>query len=550
MFIAIDQHGKKVNPLDTPEEELRLLSKSKMIFCPECQGQVRYASGEQVTAHFKHVHSPNCSYESEPETEEHLKGKMLIRNWLIERYSDVHVEFEYKIKETNQRADVMAIFPGGNKIAFEIQCSKIQGSVWKERHALYKKAAIKDFWILGQSVHKYRITNNVNDTKMHQLISLASSIYEKEGSVLFLDTNTATLKGIYKHKFEEWHSSTILKVEEEVFPLSKAKIFKNLIGTESIENDFMEWFAEKQRLEQQYKKELEDEIREQEKRKLEFEKLQRIRNENSKRYFLELESVTLESIKARMTNIEKSLFDNLLKKHGFNDDNFPGVFNVLTSHNFMIDTPHQLWQLWIFDKYIYRMKNTHDKIWVPKIKDEFYHMFKKGIYRLKYKLSDSHFSFAIYDYFEKLNILDIVKKLGNHSTKYHQIYNDVLPPLTRKEVHKYVALYLSVKNNSILEESIINDEIKESVILYKDFIKEYRVEEAKKDGEQISSLEYIKNLLLVQSDLGNDWEREFISKLYTLKKNGNSLSEKQQCKVTSIAKRIETKLGISLVKNY
>lgn len=202
MFVAMDQFGNKLNPIDTEEEGLRLLSKSKMLFCPECLTVVRFASGEQVTAHFKHVHSPDCTYDSEPETEEHLKGKMLIRNWLVNRYPEVHVEFEYKIKETNQRADVMAIFPEGKRVAFEMQCSKIQGSIWKERHALYKKSGIQDFWILGQSVHKYGKTEGEEDRNKHQLVSLASTIYQTEGAVLFLDTSAASIRGLYKHKFK------------------------------------------------------------------------------------------------------------------------------------------------------------------------------------------------------------------------------------------------------------------------------------------------------------------------------------------------------------
>lgn len=49
MFVAMDQFGIKVNPIDT-EEELRLLSKSKMLFCPVYQTVVRFAAGEQLTA--------------------------------------------------------------------------------------------------------------------------------------------------------------------------------------------------------------------------------------------------------------------------------------------------------------------------------------------------------------------------------------------------------------------------------------------------------------------------------------------------------------------
>ncbi|WP_078557239.1 competence protein CoiA [Bacillus alkalicellulosilyticus] len=550
MFVAVDQFGSKVNPIVTAEEELRILSRSKMIFCPECKSVVRFASGKQVTAHFKHVHSPDCTYDSEPETEEHLRGKVLIRNWLVERYSDVRVEFEYKIKETNQRADVMAIFSGGKKIAFEMQCSKIQGSVWKERHALYKEAGIQDFWILGQSVHKYAKTNGEEDTEKHQLVSLASTIYDNKGVVLFLDTDEERLRGLYKHKFKGWHSDTILKFEEEIYPLREGKLYKNYIGTDSIKEDFKLWFLEEQRKEQLQKEQEEKYLREQEKSEREYAEFINLREKKMEQHLSDLNSITLASIKEKMTKNEKEVFERLLKKHGFNDDNFPGVFNVFTPNNSLIHTPHQLWQLWIYDKYIFRKNKPYDKVWIPKIKDEVYKMHRSGVFRLKYKSGDQHFSFALYDYFETLNSLEIVQQLGLSTTKYHQIHANVLPPLKGKEIHNYIAYYLSTELTPFIIDTELAQDIREAVSLYKAMIKEYKKDRLKFDEKQQPTiLEYTNNLLKSKPELGNDWERDFISKMVSLQRNGYSLSDKQQNRVQSIVRRIEKGLGISLIFN-
>lgn len=554
MFVAIDQFGNKVNPIDTPEEELRLLSKSKMLFCPECQTTVRFASGEQVTAHFKHVHSPDCTYDSEPETEEHLQGKKLIRNWLVERYSDVHVEFEYKIKETNQRADVMAFFPGGKMIAFEMQCSKIPGAVWKERNALYKKAGIQDFWILGQSVHKYRKTNEEEEATKHQLVSLASTIYKKEGAVLFLDTKTESIRGLYKHKFKGWHSDTILKIDEEIYPLKEVEIYKNFIGTDSIKNEYNNWLLEKQRQEELERKREREYIREQERIEREQAEFYELREKRIKQHLEDLNSVTLEFLKNNMTKKERDLFDRLIKKHGFTDDNFPGIFNVFTPQNFMIHTPHQLWQLWIYDKYIFRKKEPYDKVWIPKIKDEFYKLYRAGIFRVQYKSGDQHFSFAIYSYFERLNLLDIVEQLGYQTTKYHKIWANELPTFNGRDVHNFIAYYLSTEYELYFaaESELIKD-IKEAVSLYKDMIKwrrENKPQMPKMDESQLSILEYTSNLMKSKPELGNDWERDFISKMFSLLKSGYNLSEKQQNRVNVIVKRVENDLGISLAFNH
>jgi len=549
MFIAIDQLGNKLNPLDTPEEELRLLSKSKMLFCPECSNVLRFAAGEKVTAHFKHVNSPDCTYDSEPETEEHLRGKVLIRNWILQQYPNVQVEFEYKIRETNQRADVMAIFPTGEKIAFEMQCSKIQGSVWRDRHYLYKKAGIKDYWILGKSVHKYGKTEGTEDTLKHQLVSLASEIFTLEGSVIFLDTKCEYFSGLYRHKFIDWHSDTILRVTEESFPLTEARIHNTFISTTQIKKDYEEWHLEKERKEKLAREREERYLREQEreeKAKVEYLKL---RHQEVKRYLENLNSITLDSIKKTMTPKEIDLFERLLRKHGYNDNNFPGIFNVHSTNNPLIYTPQQLWQLWIYDKYIYKKMDRYDKVWIPKIKDEFYNMYKKGIFRLKYKAGDNHFSFAIYDYFEALGYFDIVSVMGAYSTKYHRINFDVLPPFSGKEVNNHIAYFLTLQLNPFIRKSDLNQEIVETVLMYGEMIKKYREERPIMNKDEVSTLEYTNNLLQANQNLGNDWEREFISKMLNLQRSGYVLSDKQKDKVSSIVKRIENQLGISLTIN-
>ncbi|WP_404459774.1 competence protein CoiA [Sutcliffiella horikoshii] len=550
MFVAIDQFGNKLNPIETEEEELRLLSKSKMLFCPECLTVARFASGEQVTAHFKHVQSPDCTYDSEPETEEHLKGKMQIRNWLVKRYPEVYVEFEYKIKETNQRADVIAIFPDGKRVAFEMQCSKIQGSVWKERHALYKKAGIQDFWILGNSVHKYGKTEGKEDRDKHQLLSLASTIYQTQGAVLFLNTNSISVRGLYKHKFKYMHSDTIMKIDEEIYSLEVAKIYKNFIGTDAIKDDFKTWYVEKLKKEKEAKEQEEKFKREQERQEREYEEFLILKEKKREEYLADLNSTTLEQVKTKMTNNEKELFERLLKKHGYNDANFPGIFNVFTDYNYMFHSPPQLWQLWIYDKYIYRKNPPYDKVWVPKIKDQFYKMRESGVFRFKYKHGDYHFSFAIYEYFERLNLLNLVEQLGYQTTKYHQIMANELPPFSGKEMNNYIAYYLSFENECSVASSDKTHEIREVFLLYKDMIRQFKeYNNIQVDEELITKLEYAKNLLIVSSELGNEWEIKFISKMADLLKNNYKLSQKQYVKVKLIIERIEKQLNISLVRN-
>lgn len=470
MFVAIDNAGRKVNPLDNDLDELRLMSNSKQLLCPECLTGVRFAAGPQVTAHFKHIHLLDCTYDSEPETAEHLKGKMLIRNWLLEQFPEAQVEFEYKIKETNQRADVMAILPDGKRLAFEMQCSKIPGSVWKERHALYKSAGIQDFWILGESVHRYGKSEGIRDTSKHQLVSLASAIYKEKNALFFLDTDSKNFRALYQHKMSYWHSDTIIVVHEEGFSLNEARVYKQFIGTDRIRNEFKSWYTRKLEVEHEEKIEEEREKREREIRKKKRIEAIKLREKLTTEYIRSLSYDSLESVTKMMTSTEKEYFERLLKKHGFSDDNFPGVFNVFTDYNYLFRTPSHLWQLWIYDKYIYRKSPTFQKIWVPKIKDEMYRLREVGVFHFNYTYGDDHFSFAIYDYLRKLSSLGIVEKLGFMTTKYQQVIVNKLPPLTGRDVHRDVAFHLSFENDALLIQSARKKEIEESFLFYRELV--------------------------------------------------------------------------------
>jgi competence protein CoiA len=553
MFIAKDHHGNSVNPIDTIEEELRLLSRSKLLFCPECQTVVRFYSGEIVTAHFKHVNNPECTNESEPETEEHVKGKILIRNWLKAKYPSVQVEFEYKVIETNQRADVMAIFPSGAKVAFEMQCSKIQGSVWKERHQLYQKAGIKDFWILGQSVHKYGKTGGNEDLTKHQLVSLASTIYKEENSLLFLDTETVALKGLYFLEQDSWHSDTILVMKEKNFQLDDAVLYKEFIGTEEIKKRYDRWLKDKILQEKRAKKLEELRIKEEERQKQEFERKQQIKLERIERHLNELETFSFDTLKQKMTKKEVELFERLLWKHEYKQDNFPGIFNVYTEHNMMIQTPHQLWQFWIYDRYIHGRKQILKKIWVPNIQKDMEKMYSKGIFRITSVREESHFSFAIYNYIVQLGLFEILIQLGHYKRKYHEILCDCLPPLTGIDVHRDLAYYLSTVKREFLSSTKLLPEIQESVNLYTNMIKACRESEpASKPQPKISDMkllsivDYTNNLIQANEMLANEWESSFVSNLYLFLLKGNSITEKQIQSFTKIKVRVEKELGISL----
>ncbi|MEH7249257.1 hypothetical protein V7114_21075 [Neobacillus niacini] len=381
------------------------------------------------------------------------------------------------------------------------------------------------------------------------MVSLASTIYKEEGSVLFLDTDTGNARGLYQHKFDWWHSDTILKLKEEIYPLTGATVYKNFILTDSIKKELEIWLFEKEQKEKKEKEEEMNLLREKEKREREYAELMKLRKERINQLLSELNAVTLLSVLGKMTKNEKELFMQLIRKHGYNDDNFPGVFKVFTPHNFMIHTPHQLWQLWIYDKYIFRKDEPYDKVWIPSIMKEMEKLSRNGVFRLQYSSGEQHFSFALYDYFDRLNLMGMVKQFGSKTTKYQKILANELPFFNSRDVHNFVAFHLSTEYEQFMVDSELLYDIREAVSIYQGMIKwqrDNRPNIPKMDEDELLVLDYTSNLLKAKPELANEWEREFVSKMYGLSKRGFNLSEKQERHVRSIIKRIEQQLDISL----
>lgn len=84
---------------------------------------------------------------SEPETDEHLKGKQDLFEWIKKQDGVTNAVLEGWISETKQRPDIMFNY-NGKKCVIEYQCSPI-ASEYIERHELYKAFGINDIWICG-----------------------------------------------------------------------------------------------------------------------------------------------------------------------------------------------------------------------------------------------------------------------------------------------------------------------------------------------------------------------------------------------------------------
>ena len=141
--------------LESPDA-LRRLSDLRALTCPGCNAPVILHAGTVRAHHFAHLPGAVCSLpQTEPETEEHRAGKLLLARWLRERLPDSEVIVEAFVPETGQRADVLAQLQaeGGKprRIALEYQCANLTAREWRRRHTLYREAGMEDLWLLGGS---------------------------------------------------------------------------------------------------------------------------------------------------------------------------------------------------------------------------------------------------------------------------------------------------------------------------------------------------------------------------------------------------------------
>lgn len=144
----------KINTLNYSKEELREYSDKRILKCDCCDSTMIYKHGDYKIPHFAHINSECRLGYSEPETEEHMNGKLVIYNFLKTQNVE-NLELEKWIPETKQRPDIYFEF-NGEKFVVEFQCTPI-ATEFNDRRKLYELSGIKDIWILGYN--NYGFTN-------------------------------------------------------------------------------------------------------------------------------------------------------------------------------------------------------------------------------------------------------------------------------------------------------------------------------------------------------------------------------------------------------
>ena len=163
------------------KEDLKTWASKDIIKCPVCGKSYEYCHGQINTPYFRHKDKAACDYlYSEPETEEHIKGKLTLYNWIKKQDGITNAVLEAWIPETKQRPDIMFEY-GGSKWVIEYQCSPI-ATEQIERHKLYEAGGIKDIWICGVqnygtgNKHMEKIMDGMFSSKHNKFIEIHNII--------------------------------------------------------------------------------------------------------------------------------------------------------------------------------------------------------------------------------------------------------------------------------------------------------------------------------------------------------------------------------------
>ncbi|QFT88389.1 Competence protein CoiA-like family protein [Bacillus sp. THAF10] len=146
MFVARKQDGSFFSLLHVSlRDDIHKLTKGESFYCPACENKLLLKQGNVRRAHFAHQNK-ECKASTEPESFYHLEGKAKLYEKL---QGFPHIEMEYVVPSTNQRADVF-VQSQERSYAFEFQCSNLSSSEFMKRTKLYQNASIIPIWIIGK----------------------------------------------------------------------------------------------------------------------------------------------------------------------------------------------------------------------------------------------------------------------------------------------------------------------------------------------------------------------------------------------------------------
>lgn len=152
MLVAYGPAGQPVVAEEAALEQLLSWSREQQLHCPDCRGtlHVRGGPGKHMQLHFAHARG-ECAWGTEGESVRHMRGKLVLADWLRMQFPQALVTLEERLPGPNRIADILLLHANGVRQAIEFQCAPLELGEWQMRHAAYRAAMIVDTWIIGNN---------------------------------------------------------------------------------------------------------------------------------------------------------------------------------------------------------------------------------------------------------------------------------------------------------------------------------------------------------------------------------------------------------------
>ena len=373
MLTAQTENGRMISLLDDRDKLLlQKLTQTEPLYCPVCKEVVLIKKGNKRIWHFAHISKQKCVGELENESDYHLKGKINLYHWF--KNQGIPAELELYIPKIKQRPDLY-VHINGQGYAIEFQCSTIDSSILTKRTNSYLQEKIKPIWILGGNRLK-KISQYV--VKLSPL-DLLMTYYNNESGIQLIYYCPSTNRFCITSSLTPFTATTYLS-NSSMFLTNEIQ-FSQLISLKENNQffDFETWITMKKRW-----------------RTKNFMFTQ----DFFKRWFY-----------------GKGIALNLL----------PGVAGIPTKSMIWINTEAILWQGWILQDFIFPLKEGEVVAF-----HDIYQAFKTEVQRGNFKLRqlpslmNSHYSFAIMEFLQKLVHLGILRRLRD-PVHFQKLKNPVFP---------------------------------------------------------------------------------------------------------------------------
>lgn len=152
MLVAYGPDNQPIIANETALEQLQRWSRERVLRCPNCRGivHIRGGEGKIMQLHFAHQRG-ECAWSTETESVRHMRGKLVLAQWVREQFPQATVSLEKRLPEPNRIADIFVTHPDKRQWAIEYQCAPLDYAEWRHRHEAYRKATIRDIWIVGDN---------------------------------------------------------------------------------------------------------------------------------------------------------------------------------------------------------------------------------------------------------------------------------------------------------------------------------------------------------------------------------------------------------------